>query len=260
MPTYRPVTERTLAEFDALPLFRKTAFRCPTCSVMAQMRWLYLSPIEMKLTDTLDGIREHSAAVFNSQQWFYAALCQAKGCVSIWMQQEDRVVAMKHKAKTEVDTKQITDVMVYPRTNAAPPPPGDLPESAKELYVEAGNVMADSPRAAAALLRMCTEDIIKELTRTRDARKTLSKKARLYQHVEFLRNNDELWPGGAIDTGLDALIFIGNDAVHSTEIRGDDDRSTVEGLFRLIHMITHMLITRRREAHEFEQLISKTDH
>ena len=202
MPIYKPITDKTRAQFEAMPQFQKTAFQCPTCSVMAQMRWLYLSPVEMKLTDTLADVHESSVAVFRTQQWFYAALCQAKGCVSIWMQRVDSNVVATPKTKTEMDSQPSADVMVYPRTNAAPPLPDDLPESAKELYVEAGNVMAGSPRAAAALLRMCTEDIIKELSKTQDTERTLSEKARLYQHVEFLRKNDELWPGGAIDTGL----------------------------------------------------------
>ncbi|WP_420636249.1 DUF4145 domain-containing protein [Candidatus Palauibacter sp.] len=235
-----------------MPQLHKTIFRCPTCSIMAQMQWVGLSLATVSAGRKSEYLNNIAIGIDRS---FFAAFCQAKGCVSIWMTQKDT-----KRVERETDVTPITNRMIYPRTNAAPPPPNDLPESAKLLYVEAGNVMADSPRAAAALLRMCTEDIIKGLSKNQDVDKLLPTKATLYQHIEFLRKNDELWPGGVIDTGLDALRFIGNDAVHSTEIRGDDDRGTVEGLFRVILMITDALITRRREVHEFEQLIAKPTH
>ena len=237
MPKYRPITE---AELKILPQLKKTTFRCPTCSIVAQMEWHQLS-LPAIPDGTVDG--SNFTISVGILRVFLAAFCQAKGCVSIWMEQGD-----SHNKSA---------FMIYPRTNTAPPPPDDLPESAKVLYVEAGNIMAGSPRAAAALLRMCTEDIIKELSKKKDAENTIAPSAGLHRHIEFLRKNDELWPGGAIDIGLDALRVIGNDAVHSTEIRGDDDQRTVEGLFRLVLMITDTLIARRREAEEFEQLIAK---
>lgn len=228
------------------PEFRKTRFHCPTCAALSQMVW-----VELADPDALwKQVGENGEAASHlTDLWFHGALCVAGGCVAIWM--EKRIFYEEGGSRS-------TPKMLYPTMTRTVAPSPDLPDSAKKLYNEAGNVAAGSTRAAAALLRMCTEDIIKGLSKEQDTEETLHERAGLYQHVEFLRKNDELWPGGVIDTGLDALIFIGNEAVHSTEIRGDDDQRTVEGLFRLVDMITQALITRRREVREFERLIAET--
>ena len=228
------------------PEFERNRFTCPTCGTLSQMIWLELF-----------NPWEHDAV--NAENWelledyrFHAAVCVADGCVSIWLRYPEHTEEGLVRRRTE---------MAYPPASHGPKPNPDMPESAKKLYLEAGNVLPGSTRAAAALLRMCTEDIIKFLATKQDKEKVLDERTSLYRRVEFLREHDKLWPAEEIDDALDLLRVIGNDAVHSPEpreIRGDDDtRQVARSLFMLVDMITEQLITRRRRARSLKKLIEE---
>ena len=231
------------------PKFRGKRFTCPTCGTLSQMSWFELLDPDQNY-DVFEQFDDDTHDLLRNR-WFYGVLCIASGCFGLWLQ-------VRH---VEGTTTSFTDKMVYPPATHGAAPSPDIPESAKELYLEAGNVLSGSARAAAALLRMCTEDIIKHLTTKQDKQKTLRERASLYHRIEFLREHDKLWPGEEIDDALDVLRVIGNDAVHSPEpreIRGDDDSQQVaESLFMLVDMITEQLITRRRKARSLKQLIEK---
>ena len=200
--------------------------------------------------DVFDRFDDETIQVLE-HRWFYAALCVASGCVTIWLR-------IRH---IEGTTTSFEEKMVYPPASHGARPSVDMPASAQRLYEEAGNVLPGSPRAAAALLRMCTEDIIKSLTPKHDGRGRLDEKAPLYKHVEFLQKNDALWPGEEIDTALEILRLIGNEAVHSPRMiqRDGDSERIAKSLFMLVDMITQSLITRRRETSELKQLITESD-
>ena len=53
--------------------------------------------------------------------------------------------------------------MIYPRSIPFPDPNEDLDDGIKKLYREAANVYQDSPRASAALLRLCLEKLCQQL-------------------------------------------------------------------------------------------------
>ena len=52
-------------------------------------------------------------------------------------------------------------VLAYPRSANRPPPPSDVPREFAEDYIEAALVLADSPKASAALSRRCLQHILR---------------------------------------------------------------------------------------------------
>lgn len=200
------------------PEFRKKAFHCPTCTAFASMRWLDLYPVE------------DDEEVWLPRE-FQAAICQGNDCVSIW------ISGRGHK----------TGKMLSPAsTYRGPKPNEDMPDTARDLYKEAGKVFEGSPRAAAALLRMCTEDVIKSLTKKLPERTSLAKR------IDHLRENTGLWPD--IDDALMAVRLIGNKAVHSTRTLGDDSPQTVAILFELVNVIVNSLVTQRKNVRHLRNL------
>ena len=50
--------------------------------------------------------------------------------------------------------------LIYPKSSFAPMPSEDMPEDVKEDFLEARNIVMDSPRAAAALLRLALQKLM----------------------------------------------------------------------------------------------------
>ena len=63
----------------------------------------------------------------------------------------------------EAITRWVDNEMVYPYGGVAPSPHSDLSEGPRADYDEAAAVSGRSPRAAAALLRVCIERLVEEL-------------------------------------------------------------------------------------------------
>ena len=99
------------------PEFKELNFHCPNCGVLAFQNWQFLY---------------HNSQYFDDLD---VAFCQNCGEYNLWKKRK----------------------MIYPKKLTAPLPHEDMPDSAKELYEEARNVSDDSPRAAAALLRVSLE-------------------------------------------------------------------------------------------------------
>jgi hypothetical protein len=119
-----------------------------------------------------------------------------------------------------------------------------MPESVSRIYEEARSVAEDSPRAAAALLRLSLQQLLQELGSTE-------------------RNLDDA-VGNLVATGklpaqlqqaMDSLRVIGNNAVHPGEIDLNENPELVAPLFDLVNMIVDFMIAEpRRVAELFSRL------
>jgi hypothetical protein len=126
-------------------------------------------------------------------------------------------------------------VMVYPGQIEVESPNNDLPDDIKVDYLEAANIMNQSSRGAAALLRLAVEKLVNGL----DAKgKDLNTKI-----------GDLVSKGLSpkIQKSLDVVRFIGNEAVHPGQIDLNDSPEIAQTLFRLVNVIADDMITKPKE-------------
>ncbi|WP_227132319.1 DUF4145 domain-containing protein [Halorubellus salinus] len=183
------------------PEVGKDGFNCPFCSSFAEQKW-------GELISAID----HPGFI----QIMDGNLSRCERCknYSIWIDGE----------------------LVYPKSSSAPKPVSDMPDDVKEDFIEARKVVEDSPRAAAALLRLSMEKLTNQLLdESNDS---------LYQNI------GELVEQGRIDSriqkALDSVRVTGNDYVHAGEIYGPDDKDTALRLFDLVNTIVYVTISQER--------------
>jgi len=125
--------------------------------------------------------------------------------------------------------------MIVPSDAPVAPPHYDMPESCIKEYNEARDIVARSPKAAAALLRLTIQKLMVELG-------------------EKGKNiNDDI--GSLVKKGLptevqQALDFcrvIGNNAVHPGEIKLSDNPEISNSLFEMINFIIEDRISRPKK-------------
>lgn len=127
-------------------------------------------------------------------------------------------------------TLWLSEKIIYPPGQGFPPANSDLPDEMKDIYSEAGTIAQQSPRAAAALLRLAIEVLLQHLGEKgtiNDGIKNLVKKGLDPQ----------------IQQALDIVRVTGNNAVHPGQIVFDDI-TDVHPLFEMINIIAEALITR----------------
>ena len=112
------------------------------------------------------------------------------------------VIQLKHwdsSVTTLFDT-----ATVHPRAPSRTPLPDDVPESFARDYREACLVLADSPKASAALSRRCLQNLLREKAGVK--------------HSDLSKEIDEVIHSGALPSqlveGLDAVRNIGNFGTH----------------------------------------------
>lgn len=128
--------------------------------------------------------------------------------------------------------------MIVPSEAPVPPPHQDLPDSCLPEYHEARDIVARSPRAAAALLRLCIQKLLVELGESgkniNDDIGALVKKGLPVQ----------------VQRALDFCRVIGNNAVHPGEIMINDSPEIAHNLFNMINYIIEDRISRPRQIED----------
>jgi len=127
----------------------------------------------------------------------------------------------------------IEKIQIFPKSVSAPMPHANLPDSCKSEYLEARNIAGDSPRAAAALLRLCIQKLLVELG---------GKGRNIDDDIALLVGQG--LPGEVINA-LDFCRVIGNNAVHPGEISLQEEPELVGHLFDLINFIVRETVERK---------------
>jgi hypothetical protein len=185
------------------PALKKDAFTCPTCGAFAAMSW--------------QPLRTNS-----SWQALTLAFCHRCKRHSVWLD----------------GTGGYPAKMLFPESLTAPLPNEDLPEECMKDYMEARGIANNSPRGAAALLRLCIQ------------------KLAIHLGGDGKNINDDI--GALVKNGLpqriqqalDVVRVVGNNAVHPGEMVVDDQPKTVHALFGLINLIVDNQITQPKQVGE----------
>jgi hypothetical protein len=135
--------------------------------------------------------------------------------------------------------------IIYPISSIAPLPSEDMPPDVKVDYIEARNVVNNSPRGASALLRLALQ--------------------KLMPHLGEKGSNLDTDIGNLVKKGLpvtiqqalDCVRVIGNNAVHPGELDLKDDIETSSALFGLLNTIIEMMITKPKEISALYEKIPK---
>ncbi len=190
------------------PAFQKTAFNCPHCGAFAQQTWHDFTYI---------------GRGFQSSPAVKLAFCKHCHRYSIWCEGK----------------------MVFPDTPGIQPPNPDLSQEIQDDYMEASSILNKSPRGAAALLRLCIQQLCQQLGKP--GKNLNSDIAALVK--------EGLPP--TTQKALDIVRVIGNNAVHPGEMDIKDDKETAGKLFKLVNLIAQVMITQPKGIAQLYKALPK---
>jgi hypothetical protein len=188
------------------PTFGAPQFHCPRCHVFASQGWEDLH---------ISGFNQTYGTPFKASM---CAHCKKR---SYW--QEKRLIS--------------------PAESPAEPATPDLPGDCQADYNEARDIVARSPRGAAALLRLVLQKLMPHLG---ESGKNINDdiKALVQKGLPVL-----------VQQALDVCRVVGNNAVHPGELDINDTPETAHQLFRMINFIIDDRIARPKEIQAlYEQL------
>lgn len=207
------------------PEYLDEKFHCIRCNVYAKQYWSTVKsdyrtkssgPVAVPVLKTKNPL--HNTQLPES---YVVSKCDHCDEITIW-----------HNSK-----------IVYPRVTVVESPSDDLTEEIKELYNEAALILNDSPRAAAALLRLALQLLLKEI-----GGKGKSIDADIKTIVATGVDPQ-------VQKAMDVVRVFGNNGAHPGEIQLKEDASLVNKMFELINFIVTKMITSKREIDDlFESL------
>lgn len=213
------------------PGFQAGAFNCPHCNAYAQMRWSELLASPQTGTYMMIGM--------------YAAQCLHCDKPSVW--RIDTPLQVLQQARQQQGFMYDTSIRSYPTTklypldSRAPLPNPDLPEDCHQDYMEARAIEVQSPRAAAALLRLIIQKLCKHFG---EPGKDINTDIGSLVQKGLPKQLQE---------ALDVVRVVGNEAVHPGEVNLDDNPEIVSALFRLVNLIVEKMISEPKQYSDLYQ-------
>lgn len=236
------------------PSITETAFNCPHCGALAKQNWFLLKAdpkkkdeLPLRLTQesfnpsAFDNMKDQDeksemlrlahkiiegtpfiditrGSKYVSWELYNADLSRCFNCdeISIWVQ----------------------SALVYPLRGDAPFPNPDLPADVRFDFEEAGRIVGQSPRGAAALLRLAIQKLCQHVG---------EKGSTIDQNIKSLVANGL---DVRIQRALDIVRVLGNEAVHPGTLDLRDDIQTATKLFGLVNVIADALISQPKHVEE----------
>ncbi|MGL6406322.1 DUF4145 domain-containing protein [Aeromonas veronii] len=132
----------------------------------------------------------------------------------------------------------VSDMLVHPAQKCVIPPNSDMPDDIKRDFEEARSVFDASPRASAALLRLCIQKLCMHLGEST---------GKIDSDIASMVKKG-LSP--LVQQSLDIVRVIGNESVHPGEIDLNDDRETAEQLFHIVNIIVMQMISQPKMVNQ----------
>jgi len=190
------------------PALKLNGFNCPLCHAFAKQDWG-------------QAIRLAGGQNCGQDDWLLTCRCSRCGKFSVWVEQK----------------------MLFPHAVTAPPPNSDLPEDVRKDFDEARIVVAQSPRGAAALLRLAIQKLCKHLG---EAGENIN--------ADIASLVKKGLPA-KVQQAMDIVRVVGNNAVHPGQIDIRDDADTATRLFGLINLVADVMITQPKHVESLYQNI-----
>lgn len=241
------------------PSITETSFNCPHCDALAHQTWFSVALEE--IADNLGSVpfvppddfqaRINARSDLNSEEkakqirWLkriktgelfldeeknwtkrfwntYVSKCFSCGMYSVWTERK----------------------LTYPVKSFNVTPNNDMPQNIKLVFNEARSIVDQSPRGAAALLRLCIQLLCIELggvgKNIDDDIGTFVKTGKI---------------NALITKALDAVRVIGNESVHPGMININDDARIAHGLFTAVNVIVEQMISSPKTIADLHSLI-----
>lgn len=217
------------------PSYGSTSFTCPHCQTRAQQTWA---------DSVWISIQNHSSSI----EWDTIDRSECHVCENeaIWLRTESRAPAATGGLNPAAQAPDESWTMIWPPSTAGAPPHESLPETLRGLYEEARAVAVFSPRAAAALLRLLTETLVRHFA---------DSKASLNDNIGTLVGEGKLGP--LEQKMADYLRITGNGAVHPGQVDDADGEAgpRAELMFTFINLLVERFIALpERTAEAYAQL------
>lgn len=231
-----------------MPSVKETAFNCPYCGVLTTQYWSNILSdaiaSEKRIpyvpnSRTIDKIKDDReipedvksgfidfVSKMSNGEPFFEVLSSYK-----YINHEVHNLFVSECYNCHRIAVWVHDKLVFPSLRTGPNPNPDMPPSLTKDYEEARSIISQSPRGAAALLRLCIQKLCGELG---------EKGKNIDDDIASLVSKG-LNP--LVQQALDIVRVIGNEAVHPGVIDLDDDRETADRLFDLVNSICDQMIS-----------------
>jgi len=238
------------------------AFNCPHCHTLTTQYWRGCL-VTFKDDETLPSrVRDLEAELQDFKNFCREHEFEDNGSVQSFLTKKHSgvpIISNKHELYSEtlvnVDVSEcfncgeiaiwVGEKIVWPRESDVPQPNPDLPSSIVADFREAGEIVNSSPRGAAALLRLCLQNLCIHLG---------EKGKNINEDIASLVSKG-LDP--RVTKMLDTLRIYGNNAVHPGEIDLRDDRETANKLFNLVNLIADITISQPKSIDELYDRIGE---
>ena len=204
------------------PKFNEKAFNCPYCGVYAHQEWFssvgYGNLARQYMGDIVDLVVKGKLAGMS------VSVCSHCYKKVLWLNEN----------------------ILLPRNLSVPPPPEDTPLEVKRIYIEAGMVLNDSPRASGALIRLALELLLQNINKNK---------------LSLNENINKLMESGITQQLIKAVSILrinGNDIMHSGVIKLLENKDDVVYLFELFNMIVEELIEEPKKLNEIYNKIPES--
>lgn len=235
------------------PSITETAFDCPHCGAYTTQYWfdVYANAREKNAIPHIpdEKIRRHiteakdipDEAKRNFLEW-----CDKMDSGLIYLEASGGKYAYKSVNNLNLSQCYNCDKiavwvhgnLIHPNAKIGVIPNSDLPEPIIRDFEEARGILSDSPRGAAALLRLCVQKLCMHLG---------EKGKNIDDDIASLVSKG-LNP--LVQKSLDIVRVIGNEAVHPGVIDLNDDRDTASQLLFLINSIAEQMISHPKKVEE----------
>lgn len=197
-------------EKNIIPTIGSRAFVCPHCHAFAQQEWSTVFLQESKMNTVSEKLIPNLGKylLFND---FFVSKCLVCRQPAIW-----------HNKK-----------IIYPECSSVPVAHELMPKDVKMIYEEAGAIYNKSYKAAAALLRLALQILLKNIG---GKGKKIDDDIRDLFEKRIIREDTK--------NACDIVRVLGNNAVHPGQIDLNEQPETVSYLFNLLNFVVEDTIER----------------